>query len=325
LATVTLVVGASGQVGFALVRRLRERGEEITALLRPRTDPTAVAATGARIVRGDLREPASLRSVCEGMDTVVATANTIVPRRGERADFDALARGYGELGRIARAAGVRRFVFVSVPRELIGRGALDFDAKGRIEDRLRVEGLNLVVVRPSLLMELWLPWLGSRLPSRGARQPTMERGFWPVRVAAAIGQRSLDRFGLAVLPGKGTARHAFIAVDDVAEALSAAVRDGSGIAGEVLLGGPEALSWREAAEVFGRVLGRNVRTIHQPTTPLRLATAARTVSPAASQLLASQRLVATIDSAYLPDHARMLLGRDPTSVEEFLRERRAAG
>jgi uncharacterized protein YbjT (DUF2867 family) len=321
---VILVVGATGQLGFAVVRRLRERGEEVTALMRPRTDPATVAATGARIVHGDLRDPVSLRSVCDGVDTVVATANTIVPRRRERADFDALARGYEALGRLARAGGAGRFVFVSVPRELIGRGAPDFDAKGRIEDSLRAAGPTLTVVRPSLLMELWLPWLGSRLPLRGAQQPTLERGFWLIRLAGAAAQRSLDRFGIALLPGRGTARHAFISVDDVAEALVAAATGGDEIAEELRLGGPEALSWRDVAAVYGRVLSIRVRTIPQPTAPYRwLAPAARTVSPATSQLLAAQALVATIDTAHPPDDARRLLGREPTSVETFLRQRLA--
>jgi hypothetical protein len=33
-------------------------------------------------------------------------------------------------------------------------------------------------------MELWLPWLGSRLPLRGGEQATLERGFWLTRLPA---------------------------------------------------------------------------------------------------------------------------------------------
>jgi uncharacterized protein YbjT (DUF2867 family) len=316
-----LVVGATGQLGFAVVRLLRQRGEDVTALVRPSTDPATVTATGARIVHGDLRNPGSLGSACEGVETVVATANTIVPRRGEPADFDAIARGYQAFGQVARAAGVPRLLFVSVPREFIGRGALDFDAKGRAEERLRAEGPPLTVVRSSPFMELWLPWLGSRLPLRGVRQATIERGFWLPRVSGATA-RSLDRLGIALLPGEGTTHHAFIAVDDVAEALVAAATGGHQLAEELRLGGPEALSWRDVAEVYGRVLSIRVRTVQQPTGLARaLATATRTVSPAASQMFTAYTLLATIDTAYPPDDACRLLGREPTSVEAFLSER----
>jgi len=161
---------------------------------------------------------------------------------------------------------------------------------------------------------------------RGVQQATIERGFWLARLAGATAQQSLDHFGIALLPGRGTARHAFIAVDDVAEALVAAATGGDEISEELRLGGPEALSWREVAEVYGRVLSIRVRTIRQPIAPYRaLATAARAVSPAASQNLAAQTLLATIDTAYPPDDARRLLGREPTSVEVFLSRRHALG
>jgi len=318
---VILVIGATGQVGFAVVQRLRERGEDVNALVRASTDPAAVASTGARIVRGDLLDPGGLRSACDGIDTVVATANAIVPRRGERADFGALARGYAELGRLARAAGVRRFLFLSVPREYMGRGAPDFEAKKLVEETLRADGPDLTVVRASPFMETWLPQLGSRLPLRGSRQATVDRGFWLTRLAAATTQTSLDRFGIALIPGDGTTRHAFIAVGDVAGALAAA-STADELGEEVRLGGPEALSWREVADLFGRVLGRRVRTLRQPASPLRVLSAAtRSLSPAASHLFAAQHLVATVDSVYSPDDARRLLGRDPISVEAFLRAR----
>jgi nucleoside-diphosphate-sugar epimerase len=319
-----LVVGATGQVGSAVVRRLRERGEDVIALVRSATRADAVAATGARIVRGDLRDPSSLRSICEGVQRVVATASAIVPRRGERADFEAVVGGYRELGRLARAAGVRAFVFVSVPREFMGRGAPEFDAKARSEAALAAEGPPLTVVRPSLLMEVWLPWLGSRLPLRGSKQATLERGFWFTRLAGATFQRSLDRFGIALLPGDGTARHAFIAVDDVAESLVTAATVGDGLGEEVRLGGPETLSWRDVAQVYGRVLAVRVRTLRQPAGPFKaLSTLVRPVSSAASQLLASGAVVGTVDSAYSPADARRLLRREPISVEAFLRQRLA--
>jgi uncharacterized protein YbjT (DUF2867 family) len=320
-----LVVGATGQVGSAIVRGLRKRGAEVAALLRPASNADPLVAMGVKIMRGDLRDELSLRAACEGVERVVATANTIVPRPGERADFDAIVRGYGELGRLARAAGVRKFLFVSVPREFMDRGAAEFDAKARTEAALAADGPPLTVVRPSLIMEVWLPWLGTRLPLRGSKQATLERGFWLARVAGVVFQRSLDRFGVALMPGDGTARHAFIAVDDVADALVAAATATDGLPDELHLGGPEPISWREAAEAYGNVRRIRVRAVRQPAAPYRaLSIFAAPLSSAASQLLASQAIVATVSSAYPPEDAKRLLGREPTSVEAFFRQRLAS-
>jgi uncharacterized protein YbjT (DUF2867 family) len=316
-ASLILVVGATGQVGGAVLRGLRARGDEVTALLRPSTSPDPVTATGARIVRGDLRDPGSLLHVADGVDCVIATANTIVPRPGERADFDGLAKGYRELGRRAR-----RFLFLSVPSQFMHRGAPEFDAKARVEAALAAEGPPLTVVRSSLLFETWLPWLGSRLPLRGSRQATLERGYWFARFGGATLQRTLERWGVALLPGDGSARHAFIGADDVAQALVTAATTREGIGDELRLGGPEVLTWREVARTLGRALEIRIRTLRQPAAAYRsFSTLARPFSPAASNLMASMAIVATVDSAYPAEDTRRLLGREPTSVETFLSER----
>jgi uncharacterized protein YbjT (DUF2867 family) len=321
---VILGMGATGQLGFAVVSLLRKRGEEVTALVRPRTDPVAVRATGARVVPGDLRDRGSLRSICEGVQTVVATANTIVPRPGERPNVAPIAEGYAEVGHATRAAGVQRFLFVSVPREFMGRGSLQFDAKGQVEAALAADGPPLTIARSSLFIQVWLPHLGSRLPLRGSEQATLERGYWLTRLAGATTQRSLERFGVALLPGDGSARHTFISIDDVAGALVGAATAGDAPGAELRLGGPAALSWLEVTDLYGRVLDRHVRTFRQPTALFRtLSAALKKLSPAASDLLAMEAIVATVDVAYPPDDVRRLLGRDPTSVEAFLRQRLA--
>jgi uncharacterized protein YbjT (DUF2867 family) len=213
-------------------------------------------------------------------------------------------------------------IFVSVPPDFAGQGAAEFDAKAQIEEQLRADGPPLTVVRPSLFMECWLPALGSRVPLRGAERATLERGHWLPRTMGAVAGKSLDRFGVAQLPGNGRAQHAFIAADDVAGALAAAAVESGGLGDELHLGGPEVLTWRDVAATYADVLSRRVRSLPQPAAPLRaFAAMTRRLSPAVSNLLALQALVATVPSTYGSADARRLLGREPTTVEAFLRAR----
>jgi nucleoside-diphosphate-sugar epimerase len=53
-----VVLGGSGFVGHSLVPLLRQRHHEVTVLSRQPDLPPRLAAVGARLVRGDLREPA---------------------------------------------------------------------------------------------------------------------------------------------------------------------------------------------------------------------------------------------------------------------------
>jgi uncharacterized protein YbjT (DUF2867 family) len=64
--TTTLVTGATGNVGGALVRQLAEAGEPHRALVRRDVE----LPPGTQPVRGDLTDPASLDAALEGVDRV---------------------------------------------------------------------------------------------------------------------------------------------------------------------------------------------------------------------------------------------------------------
>ena len=75
-----LVVGATGQLGGTIARRLMAGGQKVRVLVRPATDAGAYGAGICEVARGDLRDRASLDAACKGVATVVTTANSA--RRG---------------------------------------------------------------------------------------------------------------------------------------------------------------------------------------------------------------------------------------------------
>ena len=114
-APVILVVGATGDLGQRVVRRLQKGGHQVRALVRPNSDPGSTVPEGVGIVRGDLRDPASLFAACEGVSTVVLTATAIGRRlAGERVSIrDVDQRGGLALVGATESAGVQRFVYMS--------------------------------------------------------------------------------------------------------------------------------------------------------------------------------------------------------------------
>lgn len=54
------LTGATGFIGGVVARRLLDEGADLTCLVRPKTDARALERQGARIVRGDVTEPATL-------------------------------------------------------------------------------------------------------------------------------------------------------------------------------------------------------------------------------------------------------------------------
>jgi uncharacterized protein YbjT (DUF2867 family) len=313
-----LVAGGTGELGTAVVRNLLAQGRDVAVMTRSRASVERAEGIGGSTVAGDLSDPASLAGICDGVDAVVATANTIVPGRGERVRRGELTSGYAELARQAEMAGVRRIVFVSVPRSVFGHGAAEFEEKEEVEQILRGHRTPTTVIRPSLFMQSWLPAVGSRLALVGAEQPTLERGFWLARLVGTTMHRSLDRFGVALVPGDGEARHSFVDVGDVAEVVAASV-ERTGSRDELDVGGPEQLTWRQVAAIHAEVLGKRTLTLRTPTSALRLGSALlRPLSPPAANLLAVQRVVARVSTGCSPDPTLSLLGRTPTSVRDFL-------
>jgi uncharacterized protein YbjT (DUF2867 family) len=63
-----------------------------------------------------------------------------------------------------------------------------------------------------------------------------------------------------VIVGEGRRRHTFVSEDDVAAFALASVDNPDALNQRVPIGGPEALSWRDAVQVYERILGRPVST-----------------------------------------------------------------
>ncbi|MEU6394887.1 NAD(P)-dependent oxidoreductase [Streptomyces sp. NPDC046939] len=111
----TLVTGATGQVGKRFVPRLLQSaapGDEVRVMVRDASRAERFAELGAQVVIGDLRDTEALGKATAGVDAVVNVAAAFrgVPDEEARAvNRDAAI----ELGRAAVAAGVRRFVQVS--------------------------------------------------------------------------------------------------------------------------------------------------------------------------------------------------------------------
>lgn len=108
------VTGGSGVIGGALIGRLVERGDEVTALARSEPAARALSERGAQVVRGDALDEQVLRQGMEGCELAfnVAGINTLcvedeLPMQRLNAEQPAL------LVRAARRAGVARVVHTS--------------------------------------------------------------------------------------------------------------------------------------------------------------------------------------------------------------------
>ncbi|GAA4610137.1 NmrA/HSCARG family protein [Actinoallomurus liliacearum] len=146
-----LVTGATGKQGGATARRLLAGGWPVRALVRDLTAPAAaeLAAAGARLVRGDFDDPASLRPAFDGAAAVFGVPPVTFGPAGPETDRE-VARGRALID-AAAAAGIEQVVFSTVAS---ASGVPE--GKALIEEYLRDHIALPTVLRPVRFMTNYL-------------------------------------------------------------------------------------------------------------------------------------------------------------------------
>src|SRR5580693_414225 len=98
-----VLYGASGMIGSRVLQELRSRGHQVTAVVR---DPAKITATGVRVLKGDLTDPASVAQTAKGADAAISA---YAPPKGEEPTLSAATHALLEG---LQAAGVSRLIVV---------------------------------------------------------------------------------------------------------------------------------------------------------------------------------------------------------------------
>ena len=164
------ITGATGFVGGALARQLREAGHEVVALVRDPARATSLADLGVELLPGDLDDGAALDRLCTGVDGLFHVAGWYKvgepdPTAGERVNVI----GTRNVLEAALRHGVRRVVYTSTlavnsdtqeqvvdeTYRFTGEHLSHYDrTKAEAHDialDLAAEGLPVVIVQPGLV------------------------------------------------------------------------------------------------------------------------------------------------------------------------------
>jgi uncharacterized protein YbjT (DUF2867 family) len=253
----TLVVGATGVLGFEVCRRLRSKDVQVRALVRPGSPrERELVDIGVEIAYGDLKDRPSLDAACRDMERVISTA-TAMTRKGDSlktVDCD----GHLDLVRAAQLARVRHIVYTSVSPEANPRAVL-VRYKRRVERAVRESRMVWTVLQPAAFMETWFG------PAAG----------W-----------NLDE-GKIRMVGPGTATFNPVSLADVAEFAAMTAVQPETERRVIPIGGPDVVTPMAAVRVFEEVLGRKLEVSHVPAAVIgAVGTILRPFNPAFSSLLA---------------------------------------
>jgi NADH dehydrogenase len=236
-----LVVGATGQLGRVIARKLIQSAAKVRVLAR-NAKALETFAPDAEIAAVDLRDVQKLTDACRGVEQIVATANNNMGS-GETSPTRIDLACYQNLCAAARNTGVRRLTYVSF-RGVSQDAPVDiFRVKWYIEDAIRRSGVPYVMLRPTAFMDVWIDQI----------------------LAADIRDK-----GKATIFGDGTAVSNYIAVDDVAEFAVKIVARPEIVNEAVEAGGPSDISLNDLATLVERRLGASGKRRHVPVLAMRL-------------------------------------------------------
>lgn len=294
-----LVIGGTGDLGRHVVRRLLSDGELVRVMTRDRTRAGELAAAGAEVVEGDLLDRASLERACEGATAVVMAAHSLFGR-GRNASVHVDDRSVRTLMDVASAAGVDRFVYLSVYDFAPDFQAVPFfRIKYQMEEHLKASGLSWTIIRPTAFMESHAHLL------LGA----------PV---AAKGKVSVF--------GRGEQPRNFVAADDVARLITQALRDPAAAGRTLSIGGPGHHTNMDVVRIYERATGRTAKVSHVPLGVVRILSAlTRPFHPGMSQVMQTAVLMDTKEQRFREAEGPEHPGAATTTLEEWVVAKLAQG
>lgn len=224
-----LVTGASGQLGRAIITHLLDSQKVAPARLIAATRDTSkladLAARGVAVRKADFDHAAGLEQAFAGVGTVLIVSTDALDGAGTR------LRQHKAAVAAAAKAGVKRIAYTSLPNSDTSKVSFAPDHLGS-EDAIKATGLPYLIFRNSWYLENLFMSLPQALKS----------GQW--YTSAADGKT------------------AFVARDDIAAAIAAALANPPAASTTYTLSGDEALTNDQIAALASEITGKPLQVVH---------------------------------------------------------------
>ena len=284
-----LLAGGSGQLGTRVVRALTARGLAVRVLTRDPGRASHLTGQHVEVVRGDVRDPASVSAAAAGATIVVSAVHGFIGPRGispETIDRD----GNANLIDAARAVGAD-IVLMSVLGAAADSPMELFRMKYAAERYLQASGVPATIVRSAAFLETWIELL----------------------------RKTAGRSGRPLVFGRGDNPINFVSVTDVAAVVERVVTDPTTRGRTLEISGPQNLTLNQLALSVQASADRVSAPRHVPPLLLRLAaqTAGR-LNPTVGRQVRAALAMDTGDLSAQPTAIRQIYTEIPNTTLEML-------
>jgi dihydroflavonol-4-reductase len=314
------LTGGTGFIGGHVAAQLRNRGDDVRALVRSPEKGAALESLGCELIQGDLADEAAIARGLEGCDAAIhgaAVYEVGIPERDRRPMYEANVLGTERVLKAALAAGTPKIVYVStvaafgnthgeIVDETFNHPGKEFtsyyeqtkyEAHQVAKQLIADEGLPCVIVQPG--------------------------GVYGPADHSAIGTQ-INQFLDGKMPAMAFPELGFnmIHVEDVAAGILLALDKGK--TGESYILGAEITTMRELIETVASVSGKKAP---KRTLPTGLLKAMTPFGPVVGKIMSQppnlRELISSADGVTFwakQDKAVAELGFDPRDLETGMRD-----
>jgi dihydroflavonol-4-reductase len=314
------VTGGTGFIGGHVVRKLRDRGDEVRALVRTPSKGSALQELGCELIPGSLADADAIRAGMEGSDAVVhgaAVYEVGIPKSAHRAMYEANVVGTETVLGAALDAKVPKVVYISTvgafgntkgqvvdeTYEHAGTGYTSYYEETKVEAHriakrlIADEGLPCVIVQPG-----------------GVYGPDDHSA-----IGSQMNQFLAGKMPLIAFPELG---FNLVHVDDVADGVLLALDKGK--VGEAYVLGGQITTMRELIDTLARVTDKKAPKRALPTGLMKAMTP---LGPVVGKVMNQgpnlAELISSADNVTFwakHDKAIAELGYSPRGLEQGLRD-----
>ena len=280
-----LVTGGTGTSGQPIVEALLARAERVRVLARDPERAATLLGPDVEIVRGDLQDVQSIEAAMDGVERALLLTASAPNLLELETNFI----------KAAVSAGVRHVVKFSVALGDPSAADMRFmRVHGQAETALRHSGLDWTMLQPTFFMQ------------------------------NILGYADMAKSGALYLP-TGAGRAPFVDTRDIAAVAAAALTERGHEGQRYLITGPRSVSAADIAAGLSEVMGREVKHIDVPPEAAKQALSATGMSEwyadGVNELNAGLK-AGKFD--HVTDAVRVIGKKEPTTLEQFLREHAAA-
>lgn len=235
-----LVTGANGFLGKIVTKKLVSDGHNVTALVLPEEDTTYLATlNNVKVIRGDLINLNTIKSITEGIDVVIHLA-AIINSPDDNLNFKINYEGTKNIADLAEKSKVKRFIFTSSMTSTSQKPNAYGKSKKMAEDYLNKKPFRTLIIRPTLIY--------------GKNGATFNK---------LVGMTNMLPLIVPII-GKGNSIKQPIYVDDAAEIIKRAVTVKLGSNKIYQIGGPEQITFRDLVKKILKIQNKSKKIFHVP-------------------------------------------------------------